>query len=87
MVPQLVCEVGRIAQQRIEVAHDGDDGTGLTVALVAVLDLEQLVHHLMDMAAVLRKKEFATCVVIVLFHKTYLAITPAACVAMTHTGV
>ena len=69
MIPQLVGEIRRIAQQRIQVTHDGDDGPRLAVALVPVLDLEQRLDHLLDMAPVFGQVQLASCVVIVLFHR------------------
>ena len=68
VIPQLVREVGRIAQQRIEIAHDGDYGFGLTGTLPTVLDLQQRIDHLMDMASVFGKEKFAAGRIIVLFH-------------------
>ena len=68
VIPQLVRKIGRIAQQRIEIAHDGDDGPCLPVALAAVLDLHERINHLMDMAPVFGKEQLASCVVVVLFH-------------------
>jgi len=69
MIPQLVGEVRRIAQQRIQIAHDGDDGPRLPVALVPVLDLEQRIDHLLDMTPVFGQIQLASRVVIVLFHR------------------
>ena len=52
VVPQLVGEVGRVPQQRKQVAHHGDYGPRLAVALAPVPDGKQGVDHLVDMAAV-----------------------------------
>ena len=68
MIPQFVREVGRIAQQRVQVAHHGDDGLGLPRPLAAVFDFEQRRDHLVDMAPVLRQEKFAAGVIIILFH-------------------
>lgn len=66
-------EIGRIAQQRVQIAHHGDDGPRLAVALVAVLNLHQGVYHFVDVAAVLGQKELAPHVVVVLFHNVMVA--------------
>ena len=68
VIPQFVREVGRIAQQRVQVAHHGDDGLGLPRPLAAVFDFEQRRDHLVDMAPVLRQEKFAAGVIIILFH-------------------
>ena len=68
VIPQLVGEVGRIAQQGVQVAHHGDDGLGLPRPLAAVFDFEQRRDHLVDMAPVLRQEKFAAGVIIILFH-------------------
>ena len=69
MVPQFVGEVGRIAQQRVEVAHHGNYGASLTVSFAAILDQQQRIDHLLNMATILGQKEFLTLVIIVLFHR------------------
>lgn len=57
-----------IAQQRVDISHNGDDRLGLSRTLVAILDGEKRVYHLMDMTSILRQIELLTCVVIVFSH-------------------
>lgn len=68
VIPEFVGEVGRIAQERIEVTHDSDDGTCLTVAFAAVFNLHQGVDHFMDVTPVFGQEHLATRVIIVFFH-------------------
>lgn len=67
VIPQLVGEVGRIAQQGVQVAHHGDHGTRLAVALATVFDQLQRVDHLLDMTPILGQVQLASCVIIILF--------------------
>lgn len=67
-------EIRRVAQQRKEVAHDGDDGPCLPVAVAAVFDLRERVDHLVDMTPVFGQKQLASCVVVILFHKGFRLI-------------
>lgn len=67
VIPQLMGEIGGIAQQRVEIAHHGDHGTGLTVALAAVLDQLQRVDHLLNMPSVFGQVQLASCVIVILF--------------------
>ena len=53
VIPQLVGKVGRIAQKRIEVAHNGNHRPGLAVTLIAVLNLEERIDHLLNMTTIL----------------------------------
>ena len=76
VVPQFVGEVGRIAQQGVQIAHDGDHGAGLTVAFAAVLDRQQRVDHLLDVTPVFGQVQLASRVIIVLSHKLYLRSFP-----------
>ena len=69
MVPQLVLEVGRLAQNGIQVAHHLDDGARLLVAQVAVVDRLQVVDHLMHMTPVLGKHQLLSLEIIVFIHK------------------
>lgn len=62
-------EVGCVTQQRVEITHNGNDGSSLGVTLLAVLDEKELVDHLVNVAAILGKIEFATCVIVIFFHK------------------
>ena len=62
-------EIGGITQQRIQVAHNGNDCSCLGVTLLAVLDEKELVDHLVNVAAILGKIEFTTCVIVIFFHK------------------
>ena len=62
-------EIGGITQQRIQVAHNGKDCSCLAVTLLAVLDEKKLVDHLVNMATILGKVEFATFVIVIFFHK------------------
>ena len=68
MVPEFVGEVRRVAQQRVQVAHDGDDGPRLTVAFAPVLYLQQRVDHLLDMAPVFGQVQLASRVIVILLH-------------------
>ena len=68
VIPEFVGEIGRVAQQRIQIAHHGDHGPRLAVALAAVLDRQQRVDHLLDMAPVLGQVQLASCVIVILFH-------------------
>ena len=72
VIPQFVGEVGRIAQQGVQVAHHGDHGTRLAVALAAVFDQLQRVDHLLDMTPILGQVQLASCVVIILFHIVFV---------------
>ena len=72
VIPQLMGEVGRIPQQGIQVSHNGNDRTGLTVAFAPVLYLQQRVDHLLDMAPVFGQVQLASCVVIILFHIVFV---------------
>lgn len=58
VIPQLMGEVGRIPQQGIQVSHNGNDRTGLPVALATVFDLHQRIDHFVNMAAVFGQKSF-----------------------------
>ena len=68
VVPEFVGEIGRVAQQGVQIAHHGNHGPRLPVALAAVLDLQQRVDHLLDMAPVLGQVQLASCVIVILFH-------------------
>ena len=68
MVPEFVGEIRRVAQQRVQVAHDGDDGPRLTVAFAPVLYLQQRVDHLLDMAPVFGQVQLASRVIVILLH-------------------
>ena len=68
MVPEFVGEVRRVAQQRVQVAHDGDDGPRLTVAFAPVLYLQQRVDHLLDMAPVFGQVHLASRGIVILLH-------------------
>lgn len=61
-------EIGGITQQWIQVAHNGNDCSCLGVTLLAVLDEKKLVDHLVNMATILGKVEFATFVIVIFFH-------------------
>ncbi len=69
-------EIGRVAQQGIQIAHHRDHGARLTVALLAVLDGQETIHHLVNVSAVLGKIELATSVIVILFHKIF-SVRPA----------
>lgn len=69
VIPQFVGEVGRIAEQRVEVAHHGNYGASLTVPVAAILDGHQRIDHLVDVSAVFGQIQFATGVVIIFFHR------------------
>ena len=62
-------EVGCVTQQRVEITHNGNDGSSLGVTFLAVLDEKELVDHLVNVAAILGKIEFTTCVIVIFFHK------------------
>ena len=74
VIPQLVGEVGRIAQQGVQVAHHGDHGTRLAVALATVFDQLQRVDHLLDMTPILGQVQLASCVIIILFHIVFAVL-------------
>ena len=62
-------EISRVAQHRLQVTHHGNDDACLAIALVAVLNLHKLIHHLVDMTAVLGQIEFTARVIVIVFHK------------------
>ena len=68
MIPQLMLKLLGISQHRVDVAHHGNHSLGLTCALGTILDREQRVDHLVDMTTILRKIEFASCIVIIFSH-------------------
>ena len=72
VVPQFVGKIGRVPQQRIEIAHDGDYRFGLPCTLGTVFNLLQRVHHLLYVAAVFGQIEFTPCVVVVFAHISVL---------------
>ena len=41
MIPKFVGKIGRVAQQRIQVPHDGNHGTRLSIALTAIVDQQE----------------------------------------------
>lgn len=73
MVPQFVRKVGSVTQQWLQVAHYGYDRPCLLVALFAVGDCHQVIHHFVYMATILRKIEFSTSVVVIVFHKKWFS--------------
>ena len=46
-------KICRIAKHRLQISHHGNDGASLTIAFVAIFDFGELIHHLVDVAAVL----------------------------------
>ena len=62
-------EIGCVAQQGLQISHYGDYDTCLAIALVAVFNLHKLIHHLVDVTAVLGQIEFAARVIVIVFHK------------------
>lgn len=69
MIPQLVGIFGSIAQQWIEITHNGDHGASLTIAFAAILDQQQRIDHLLNMTTIFGQKEFLAFVIIILFHR------------------
>ena len=64
-----ICTTIQIADTGIEPGSGvGNHRLGLTGALVAILDLEQRIDHLLNVATIFRQEEFLTLVIIVLFH-------------------
>jgi hypothetical protein len=63
-----------ISQQRLQVTHYGYDRACLAVTLLSVSDCHQVVHHLVNVATILRKIEFSSCVVVILFHKNWFGL-------------
>ena len=58
VVPQLVLVVGLGTQLGKHVGHVLHDGEGAACALVPVLNSEAVIHHLLDVAAILRQHQF-----------------------------
>ena len=54
--------------QGIQVSHNGDDRTGLPVALAAVFDLHQRIDHFVNMAAVFGQKKLPSFIIIIFLH-------------------
>lgn len=69
MIPQFMRKIGRVAQQRLQISHHGNDGASLTIAFVAIFDFGELIHHLVDVSAVLWQIEFSARVVVIVSHK------------------
>ena len=57
VVPQLVGCIGTITQMRVEVTHHRNHSLGLTSALIAILNLEQRVDHLLNMTTILGNQQ------------------------------
>jgi hypothetical protein len=57
VVPKLLLEVVLKVHCRIESLHDLDYGSGLLVTLGPVLNGLEIVHHLLDISAILRDME------------------------------
>lgn len=67
MIPEFMSKIGRIAQQRIQIAHYGYYRLGLTRALRTVVDRQKRIDHFVYVAAVLRQKELASRIVVIFF--------------------
>ena len=52
VVPQLMFEVGHIAQMGKHVSHDVDDCICAALAFCAVFDCQRVVYHILDAAAI-----------------------------------
>ena len=77
MVPKLVGKVGCISEERVEVTHNGDDRLGLSCSLCTILDKEQRVDHLVNVASVLRQIELAARKIVIMSHNCFgLSDTP-----------
>lgn len=76
MVPQFVSKIGCVAEQGLQVAHYGNYGSRLTIAFFAIFDCHQLIHHLVNVATILREIESATSVVVIFSHKNYSILPP-----------
>jgi hypothetical protein len=53
MIPKLMLKVIDIAQVGIHIAHNSNNAFGHFVTLIAVLNLKELIYHLLYMPAVL----------------------------------
>ncbi len=69
MIPELVVEIGRIAQQGIQVSHYAYYRSRLSVALLPVGDGLQEVYHLVYVSAVFGQPQFFSGVIVVFIHK------------------
>ena len=52
MVPKLVTEIFHVFQVRVQETHQLNNRIGIALALLAVLNSEQVFHHFLNMPAI-----------------------------------